>query len=207
MKKKNGYVGMGRRGHLMVPRGLLNEIFGAQESPVSEPLAFLCMLTKMNYSDRTVRGKLLERGASMLTLNEWSALFGWSRRNTGRFFELLEAEGVIVIDRKCRPHRLRIVDYEELCANRKACDKSDGEGEKSLTKAERMFEEFWTCYHDVTAQTPMEKYAAQREWKRMNLRERTMALENIEQYYMCLPDVRHVRKAYNYLRDKSYLID
>lgn len=205
MQKENNFKYSGKGGHVMIPRSLLYQVLCTHQGSMSEALAFLCMLTNMNYMDRKTRkGEVAERGTASLPIKQWSDLFGWEETKTRRFFRKLESQGVIEILKNSNPHRIRLTQYELLCAGKKQKE-INGEQGTPMSETDRKFEEFWEKYHEVTQQMPVEKYAASREWKRMNIRERHMAMENIEDYFMSLPSISHVRKAINYLRDKSFL--
>ncbi len=193
-------------GHLMLPRTLLNAVFSEQTVPMEETMAFACVLAKVNYSDRKVNGRVVERGCSVLTQAQWGRCFGWGRTKTCRFFAELEAEGVIGIDRSRRPSLLRVLRYEEICANRRPAPEKEQEG-RAMSKSDRLFEEFWENYHAVTQQMPVDKYGALKIWRKLPYAERILAAECVEQYYMSLPDVRHARKAINYLKDKSFILE
>lgn len=195
-----------KNGHIMLPRSLCNALFGEKAGPMGELMAFACMLTKVNYSERTVNGRTVERGCSLLTQEEWGECFGWKKSKTRRYFARLEQAGVIRIDRGHYPLMLRIVRYEEWCANRRPVAEKREEG-KPMSKSDRLFEEFWENYHAVTQQTPADKYGALRVWRKLPYAERILAAECVEQYYMSLPDVRHARKAINYLKDKSFILE
>lgn len=206
----NSRFNFGRKnGFIMLPRALCNELFGEQMGEMSELMAFAFMLVKVNYLTRDVGGRTVERGCSLLTQDEWCECFGWKKTKTRRFFKMLEREGVIRIEHNHRPALLCILHYEELCANRRPADVKEGEGAggKPMSKSDALFEDFWRNYHEVTGQVPMEKYATLQAWRKLPYKERILAAECVEQYYMSLPDTRHVRKAINYLKDKSFLLE
>ena len=69
-----------------------------------------------------------------------------------------------------------------------------------------MFEEFWKNYHEINGIEPTDRMAAYREWKKLKLSEKQLAMENISTYFWRQSDIRHVKKAVNYLKDKSFIL-
>ena len=186
-------------GYLLIPRKLLNRIISQNEREMSEEQAFLSLLTLVNYKNtKTCRGEC-DRGESVRQITEWSKIFNWPEWKTRRFFSKMEKSGEISFDRQKRPHTLRITHYEELCAHKKTTQEKPP---KSLN--DEQFDEFWQSYHEITRQIPVEQEATRREWNKLPLKERRPAVDGIGEYFMSLKDVRHVRKAVNYLKYRSF---
>lgn len=189
----------GDSGYLLVPRKLLNRIVFQQKTEMSEDQVFLCMLLLVNFKDTESPEGSCRRGESLLKISEWSERFHWPLWKTRNFFKKLEKAGEISIDREKYPHTIRITHYEELCANRKV---RSGKTPASLN--DEQFDKFWETYHQITRQVPQEREAARREWNRMSMKDRKLAIDGIGEYFMSLRDIRHVRKATNYLKNASY---
>lgn len=186
-------------GYLLVPRKLLNRIVFYQKTEMSEDQSFLCMLLLVNFKDTETPAGTCRRGESLMRISEWSERFHWPVWKTRNYFKKLERLGEISIDRERYPHTIRITHYEELCANRKA---RSGKAPASLN--DEQFDEFWETYHQITRQVPQEREAARREWNRMSMKDRVLAINMIGEYFMSQRDIRHVRKAANYLKNASY---
>lgn len=192
-------------GFIVLSRQLLRECLLSMEQAVTNPVAFLLILYMSRYSYQDT----LERGESSFTLDEWSRLFHWSRWATKRYFDKLLEEGELTERYEGKKRILRLTRYEELCgkeaghAPSKEC-KTEPPA-PSLTDEE--FERFYEYYYSVNRTLePSDKNLARKEWGKLSPNERRMATANVYDYYLTMQDVRHAKKAYNYLRHKSFII-
>lgn len=204
-KEKNNDYAPKNEGFILIPRVILKEISSSVEYPVNNALAFLLILYQCNYSDQ----KELKRGETNLNINEWSHLFCWSRWATQKFLENLIKDGVLCERYQGKKRILCVTHYEEICgklaAHPSARAKEELKNEPTKTKIE--FERFWEHYHEINHELePSDKELAWKEWKKLTAEERTLAHENALRYYFSMTDIRHSKKAYNYLRHKSFII-
>jgi hypothetical protein len=95
---------------------------------------------------------------------------------------------------------IRVVNYDLWTSKCKEVNE-----EKRKTKTDESFDEFWNTYHEVTQTPKREVEAARREWSKLTLRERRIALEQINYYYHSLEDTKYIKRGFRYLRDKSFL--
>lgn len=186
-------------GYLLIPRKLLNRMISQNDREMSEAQAFLSILSLVNFKKVKTGQGVCDRGESLMQMSEWAKIFFWPEWKTRRFFSKLEREGEISIDKNKYPRTIRVTHYEELCANRKATA-----GKLPKNQNDDRFDEFWQTYHRITRQTPVEQEAARLEWGKLPLQEQEIAIRGIGEYFMSLRDIRHVRKAFNYLKYKSF---
>lgn len=204
-KETKSYKSTRYGGFIVLSRKLLQECLLSMEQAVTEPVAFLIILYTSHYSYQGT----LQRGESALTLDKWSRLFHWSRWATKRYFDKLFEEGELTERYEGKKRVLRLTRYEELCgkeaghAPRKECRTNPPA--PSLTDQE--FEYFFGYYYSVNrALEPSDKDLARKEWGKLSPDERKMAAANVYEYYLTMQDVKHARKAYNYLRHKSFIL-
>jgi len=192
-------------GFLVISRQLLGECLQSVEHAVTAPVAFLTILYMSYYSDRGP----LKRGESALTLDEWSRLFHWSRWASKRFFDNLLEKGELTERYEGKKRVLRLTRYEELCgkeAGHAPCKECKAEP-PALSRTDQEFERFFEYYYSVNrALHPSDKELARKEWGKLCPNERTMAMANVYEYYLTMRDVKHAKKAYNYLRHKSFIL-
>lgn len=186
-------------GYLLISRKLLNRMISQNNREMSEAQAFISILSLVNFKEVKNDLGVCGRGESLLQMSEWAKIFCWAEWKTRRFFRELEKKGEISIDKTNYPHTIRITHYEELCAHKKSTP-----GKLPENRNDEQFDEFWQAYHEITRQIPVEQEATRREWNKLPLKERGPAIDGIGEYFMSLKDVRHVRKAVNYLKYKSF---
>lgn len=184
----------------MLPRTLLSNLIIENSAQMTETQAYVTMLILANYKEVQNKAKSCQRGESPISLIEWTKTFGWNEWRTRRFFQMLEQNQVIRIDRTNRPHILTLLHYEELCANKK-----NNNDAKPKNQTDELFGQFWESYHSITQTTPQDIELARREWCRLSAPEKTMATTHIGEYFMSLENVKHVRKAANYLKYKTFI--
>lgn len=203
--KKTHFTASPNEGFLLIPRNQIKKLVLQLNSSISEDMAMLIILYHCNYSDK----KEIKRSEALLTLSEWSQLFHWSMSQTRRYINRLIREGELSQRYEGRKRILCVTHYEELCG-KYAGHTSARKSEKRKTepsKTEREFERFWTHYHEVNRNIePSDKELARKEWGKLSVQERIMAYENAYDFYISMSDLSHAKKAYNYLRHKSFMI-
>ncbi len=206
MKKKTKPCKSARYGGFIVlSRQLLQECFLSTEQAVTGPVAFLIILYMSHYSHQGT----LQRGESALTLDEWSRLFHWTRWATKRYFDKLLKEGELAEHYEGRKRILRLTRYEELCGKEAghAPSKESKTDPPAPSRTDEEFERFFEHYYSVNRTLePSEKHLARKEWGKLSPDERRTAMDNVYDYYLTMQDVRHAKKAYNYLRHKSFIL-
>jgi len=68
----------------------------------------------------------------------------------------------------------------------------------------KQFNIFWDLYHDITKKPKTEKPQGFKYFKKLNKTEMESAIDNIQKYYDSVSDKAYLKKAYTYLRDKSF---
>lgn len=204
MNKTNEYS-CGHEGFILIPRRLLKNVIAQHTLPVLENEAFLIMLYTCNYSDI---GNI-QRGEANLTISQWSKLFCWKEWQTRAYFDKLTKEKQISQRKEGRNKVIGIINYEELCGKYAGhpSKKQRDTNEKKISKTDLDFERFWAYYHEVNKEIiPSDKELARKEWGKLSAQERIMAHASVYDYYMSLSDIKHERKACNYLKYKSFII-
>lgn len=192
-------------GYVLIPKKLLIKVLNQREKECSYAEAFLTMLTRVNYMDTTmyIRGHKItcHRGQSFLSFTSWAELFGWKRGKTRRFFDKMEKEDMVRVIKTSLTNIscIEVVNYD-LWTNKFTEDWT-----KRKSKTDQSFKEFWDEFHEVTQTPKKDIEAARRAWTKLSEKERKQAKENIYPYYMGLDNIRFVKRACNYLRDKSFL--
>lgn len=193
------------QGYILLPKALLKDSFFMANNEFSYLEAFLMLLCKVNYKDDvvTIRGYKFEckRGETAISFLRWGTIFGWGRHKTRSYFTKIEKMNLIRIvpterDNICI---IKIVDYDLWTSK----PREDWTQRKS--KSEELFEVFWNQFHEVTQTPKRDIGSARREWKKLTVSEKNTAIKSIYPYYMGLEDTRFIKRACNYLRDKSFL--
>ena len=70
---------------------------------------------------------------------------------------------------------------------------------------DELFDCFWQSYHDITLLPKRSIGRARREWMRLSIEERNLAIEQIPYYYEGLANIRYCKQAASYLADKCFL--
>lgn len=193
------------KGYILIPKALLTESLNQKETELSYLEAFLMILAKVNYMDNslTIRGCKINcsRGESLMSFQKWGELFHWKRHKTRRFFTKMEKYNLIQVTPTDISGiiRIRVIDYDMWT------NKPTDDWEKRKTKTDESFDEFWNTYHEVTQTPKREVGPARREWSKLTLRERRLALEQINYYYHSLENTKYIKRGFTYLRDKSFL--
>lgn len=154
------------KGYILLPKKLLEELFGTGHREMSELEATLKLLVTVNYKDSTIMqpdGGIVtcHRGESIRSWQSWADLFGW----TG-----------------CRTAALK----------------------KIVDNADHNFNEFWDIYHETTRMNKINQAKAHKEWNKLTVEERQLAIEHIEEYYIHLNDTKYCLQAVNYLANKAF---
>ena len=192
-------------GYILIPKKLLFESLKQKENEFSYLEAFLMVLTKVNYIDTvaTIYNEkiICHRGESLISMCTWAKLFHWKRHKTRRFFARMEKNNLIqIIPANNGLNFIRVVNYDLWTSKCKEVN-----SEKQKTKTDESFDEFWNTYHEVTQTPKREVGPARREWSKLTLRERRLALEQINYYYNSLENTKYIKRGFSYLRDKSFL--
>ena len=93
---------------------------------------------------------------------------------------------------------LRVTDYDLWTGHKKAATTRD-------SHATEGFAGFWDLYHRITQKDKINIARARKEWKKLTVTEKKLALENIEEYYTHQKDIRFCKQAATYLEDKAFL--
>jgi hypothetical protein len=192
-------------GYILIPKKLLFESLKQKENEFSYLEAFLMVLTKVNFKDATAtiynQEIICHRGESLISIYKWAELFHWKRHKTRRFFARMEKNNLIqIVQLDNGLNIIRVVNYDLWTSKCKEVN-----NEKPKTKTDESFDEFWNTYHEVTQTPKREVGPARREWSKLTLRERRLALEQINYYYHSLENTKYIKRGFRYLSDKSFL--
>lgn len=184
-------------GFLYISNELLTRIFSLSNQPLTEREAFITMYHRMNYKDATciIRGKSVccKRGESLISISNWSGIFGWERTKTRRFFKKLVLENLISIIPHTNLTHIRMTHYP------------NGLYEADNQETDELFQQFWDEYHATTQTRKVNVGRARKEWNLLTQHEKKLAVTGIDNYYYYLTDTRFCKQAVNYLKDKSFL--
>ncbi|WP_294684910.1 hypothetical protein [uncultured Bacteroides sp.] len=200
---KNMNPNMLKQGYILVPKKLLQEQLMLSGKASNDFEAFLMVLAHVNYSDTEciTQGHHLicHRGESVRTYKQWAHLLGWSESSTKRFFYRALREGNIEsVENPAGITQIRVVDYELWTGHERTYQPGHSATDKS-------FRTFWEKYHEETRVEKVNIGRARREWKKLSEHERNIAIENINEYYEHLRDIRYCKQAAMYLSDKAFL--
>lgn len=191
-----------KSGYLFFPRVLLEELLGTEKKAGGPLEAFLLVLAGVNYSTTTCcsNGRTFQcaRGESALTLTHWAEKFGWSRGRTRYFFQKMAGLGLIEMVRSSVATHIRIPNYDLLIGQQKAL--------KAVKKQkDNGFDHFWQEYHAITQTDKINIAHARREWSKLSVEERGLAVKQIVEYYEHLRSVKYCMQAAMYLSNKAFL--
>lgn len=191
------------KGYILLPKKMLEELFGTANREMSELEATLKLLVTVNYKDSTIvqpDGSIVvcHRGESLRSWQSWADLFGWQRCKTRRFFSRLQRKGMIEILPRSYSLHFRVKDYDLWTGCRTAALK------KIADNADRDFNEFWETYHEITRMNKVNQVKAHKEWNKLTVEERQLAIEQIEEYYYHLNNIKFCLQAVNYLAYKAF---
>lgn len=195
-----------QKGYLIVPRKVLCGLFESHREAGGYDEAYLRVLANVNYKSVACRwnGSLLKcgRGEAIYTYVQWAELLGWTRKRTVHFFRWLFMEKRIRLVESPCPTHIHLNGYEDgTLAQAIAVVATDKAGNPPATDE---FPEFWRKYHDITETSKVNLGRARREWQKLSVQEKRLALENIEEYYYHLSDIKYCKQAATYLADKSF---
>lgn len=192
-----------REGYILIPRLLLKQVLRKREkTPMSEEEAFLTLLFFAAFQDSKTENPVIKRGELNIKLEKLRKMFNWSQWRIRKFFSLLEEMKVISRVRRGNIHILRIEPYELFCANKKLVTDFDTPQKKN--KNDELFDQFWQNYHELSGVEPSDIGKAKRIWKKLTIHEKFMANENIYSYVMQVEKICFIKKAANYLGDKTF---
>lgn len=191
-----------RTGYVMVPRQLIHDTIRECPEAAGEKEAFLRVLLYANYKDSVYRKNGVEyvcaRGESLFSYMHWMEILGWSRSRTMRFFKKMFDEGRLMLLDDGLPTHIRIPDYDAWIPHGR-------NKEAAGVPSDNGFRYFWEQYHEITRKDKVNPGKARREWNKLSARERTAAVENIENYYCHLCNTQFCLQAVNYLSYKAFL--
>lgn len=190
------------KGFILLPKVMLEKMQKHQTGGMSYTEAIIVLMTRVNYADGKVvlhgQEYICKRGASMLSMAQWAQLFHWKVGKTRGFIENLISQGFLgKVENKYTTH-IYIRQYDFFTCK-------EIMHKKGKSRSEEMFDQFWKKYHEHTQLCKTEIGAARREWQKLTMNERELAIANIENYYYSLNDVKFCKKAHNYLADRSFL--
>ena len=197
----NHLQGILSKGYVLFPKALFEEQMILNQQAKGHFEAFVLVLTHVNYSQTTccINGYSFEcrRGESILTLIHWAEIFGWNRNRTRYFFRRMFDEGFI--ERLVNPYttHIRIPDYDLLTGKSERIPSKPGADSGE-------FDIFWDAYHEITERQKLNIGRAKREWKKLSAEEKKLALDNINEYYFHLSDIKYCLQAANYLSNKAF---
>lgn len=191
-----------KKGYLLFPKALFEEQMKTTKNATGNFEAFILVLTHINYSTVTccVNSHTFEcrRGESVMSITHWAELFGWKLGRTRRFFNKMYEKGII--ERVVNPYvtHIRIPDYDLLVGQRRREAIRDETGDTT-------FKVFWEKYHEVTQMHKVNIGRAKREWKKLSPHERSLSIQQIDEYYDHLTNTKYCMQASTYLSDKAFL--
>jgi len=221
MKMKDFFKEMG---YVMVSRALLMRVFERHGEAEGDEEAFLRILVYANYKPSEVylscgRKVVCQRGDSAKSFLSWGQILGWGRTRVRRFFKICFRDGIIVpVLDGCSCH-IRIPDYDawmernpsDIPAETSATPPPPPSGSSPSAPTSAYSPDlidlphFMEHYSEVT-QTPLLNIGrAQRYWNQLTADERHLAYDQVEDYYLNLPDIHYCMQASTYLHDKAYL--
>ncbi|WP_300701217.1 hypothetical protein [Bacteroides sp.] len=193
-----------QKGYLLFPKALFEEQMKMKknEGAADNFEAFFLVLKHVNYSSTRccIKGHHFEcmRGESVLSLSHWAEILGWNRSHTRYFFNSMFTLGLI--EKLVNPFvtHIRIPDYDLLTGKSRpqSCKRKDTGNEG--------FDSFWQQYHDITEHDKVNIGRARREWKKLSVEEKRLAIANIDEYHDHLSSSRYCKQAASYLADKSF---
>jgi len=219
-----------KTGYVMVSRGLLLDMFEKHGEADSEEEAFLRVLVYVNYKNtdvslRSGQSLTCHRGESVISFSRWERILGWSHGRVHRFFRECFCNGVIErVNDDCSSHiciprydlwtghpERNLFGKESAATPQTSCPETlSGElavenMKGACSPAPIDLPHFMEHYSEVT-QTPLLNIGrAQRYWNQLTADERHQAYDQVEDYYLNLPDIHYCMQASTYLHDKAYL--
>lgn len=184
--------------------------------PVHDSKSFYCyLLMKAHYGDAqtTVDKVILRRGEIRIDIQELINFTHWQKTKVYHALQLMER--FQLLERIGAPgsgHYL-ITMYEQHCgrAVRKeeqaalaAATARSGKSKTEENQTEKQFLNFFHYYHYGTGTPELDQEKARREWAKLTLDEREEALRNVTRYKESVSKREHLKRACNYLKDKSF---
>lgn len=191
-----------KKGYILFPKVLFEEQIKETKRAGGYFDAFILVLTHVNYSTTTccIKDHTFDclKGESIISLNHWAQIFGWTRSRTRYFFLKMFENGII--EKLATPYttHIRITDYDMLI----------GRSRHNVSRAEAdgiTFEAFWEKYYETTQKPKTNIGRARREWKKLSAHERSLSLSRIDDYYDHLTNTKFCMQPAAYLSDKAFL--
>lgn len=191
------------KGYILVPKQLLEKLLTESTAPISDPDAWLIMLTQVNYKEDTctIKGTpyLCRRGEALFSIDTWATRFHWTRGKTRCFFARLQRQNLIRLIPNPYTTHLAVNDYDLWTGCR------DAARQHLAQQADEAFDHFWETYHYITQADKVNIARARREWRKLSPEERTLAVRHIEEYYYHLRSQKYCMQAAAYLSNKAFL--
>lgn len=148
--------------------------------------------------------------------------WGWSRGKVRRFLNYLCSENMIKIEQQKKnvTSIISIINYSQYQDNNTTNDTTDGQQTIQQTDTNKnnkeenknnkeyilsdSFEKFFDLYHKISGLPKTDKQAAFKYWKKLTMKEREKAIENIKPYINSISDKKYIKKARTYLADKNF---
>lgn len=192
-----------RKGYIVFPRAMLEERIRANGKVEGDLEALIIIISHVNYSNTEYyinqQPVICLRGESTHSMVYWSHLLGWGRSKTRYFFQKMEKDRIIeIISINTSTTHIRVINYELWTCQ----DRITNTGHEQKLEG---FTGFWTKYHEILNTPKINIAKARREWKKLSANEQKLAIENIDDYYYNLKDVRFSLQCSAYLANKSFL--
>ena len=193
-----------QKGYLLFPKALFEEQMKMKKNGKAADFfeAFILVLKHTNYSTTHchINSYCFDcmRGESAMSFARWAEILGWTRSRTRYFFGRMFGMGLI--EKLANPYvtHIRIPDYDLLTG------KTRPQLHKNKDTDDAGFDTFWQQYHDITEHAKVNIGRARREWKKLSVEEKRLAIANIDEYNDHLNSSRYCKQAASYLADKSF---
>ncbi|WP_138349684.1 hypothetical protein [Bacteroides eggerthii] len=187
----------GNKGFIPLSRNAYKQLYRMYgKHPASETEAYCILIANVNYHDSsmTLYGNPVACpcGDSIKSLDTWARLFRWNRSRVRRFFLSLQKLELIEYSIDHSLAHVHVVDFLPRRSDANDC-------------RDELFDCFWQSYHDITLLPKRSIGRARREWMRLSIEERNLAIEQIPYYYEGLANIRYCKQAASYLADKCFL--
>lgn len=200
-------------GYFILSRNAFRHLM--EQISVHDNESFYCyLLMNAHYGEphTTPDGLIIRRGEIRITTQELVEFTHWQKSKV--YHSLLHLEKLQLLVRIGAPgsgHYL-ITMYEQHCgrAVRKeeqaalSATARSGKSKTDESQTEKNFLDFFHYYHYGTGTPEVDQEKARREWAKLTLAEREEALKNVTRYKESVAKREHLKRAFNYLKDKSF---
>lgn len=201
-------------GYFILSRNAFRHLM--EQISVHDNESFYCyLLMNAHYGEphTTPDGLIIRRGEIRITTQDLVEFTHWQKSKV--YHSLLLLEKLQLLERIGAPgsgHYL-ITMYEQHCgrAVRKeeqaalsAATARNGKSKTDDNQTKEQFLDFFHYYHYGTGTPEVDQEKARREWAKLTLAEREEALKNVTRYKESVAKREHLKRAFNYLKDKSF---